>query len=107
MCGQKASVFVDFDSRACVVYPDLIIVVTFLFLVIIVLALVQASLNMSWNSSKHNFVLLQEHWLSKSQFHRIKNIPYDNNVSSLSHDVSGIDNHAFLSGRGYNGCSIL
>ena len=41
----------------------------------------------------HDFVLLQAHW--KSQFHRIKNIPCNNNVSILSHDVSGIDNHVF------------
>ena len=45
----------------------------------------------------HDFVLLQ---LSKSQFHRIKNIPRDSNVSILSHNASGIDNHV-LSGRGY------
>lgn len=55
----------------------------------------------------HDFVLLQEHWLMESQFHRIKNIPCDNNVSILSHDVSGIDNTMFLNGRGYGGCSIL
>ena len=47
----------------------------------------------------HGFVLLQEHWLSKSQFHRIKYIPCDNKVSIFSLDVSGIDNHPFLSGR--------
>ena len=35
----------------------------------------------------HEFVLLQGNWLSKSQFHRNKNIPCDNNVSILSHDV--------------------
>ena len=52
-------------------------------------------------------MLLQEYWLNKSEFHKINNIPCDNNVSILSHNVSEIDNHAFLSGRGYGGCSIL
>ena len=47
-----------------------------------------------------DLVLLQEHWLSKSQFHRIKNIPCDNNVSIFPHDVSGINNRVFLSGKG-------
>ena len=77
VCGQKASAFIDFDSRTRVVCPDLIIflynlrfliwLVTLLFLVIIVLA-------------NHNFIEL--------------------NVSILSHDVYGIDNHGVLSGRG-------
>ena len=51
----------------------------------------------------HAFVLFQEHWLSKSQLHRTKNIPCDNKDSILSHDVSGIGNRVFLSGRGYGG----
>ena len=51
----------------------------------------------------HGFVLFQEHW--SRYFHRIKNMP-DNNVTILSHDVCGIYNHVFLSGRGYGGCSI-
>ena len=44
----------------------------------------------------HDLVLLQEHWLRESQFHRITKIPCDNYASILSH-VSGIDNHVFLS----------
>ena len=62
---------------------------------------------MSELAKAHDFVLLQEHWLRESQFPRIKNIPFDNNVSISFHDVSGIDNHGFLSGRGYGECSIL
>ena len=52
----------------------------------------------------HDFVLLQEHWLRKSQFHWIKNILCDNNVNILSHDVSGTDNH--VSEAGYK-CMCL
>lgn len=55
----------------------------------------------------YDFVLLQEHWLRKSQFHRIRNIPCDSNVSILSHDVSAIDDNIFINGRGYGGCSII
>ena len=54
-----------------------------------------------------DFVLLQEHWLRKSQFHRIKNIPCDKNINILSHDVSAIDDNIFINGRGYGGCSII
>ena len=63
VCGQKASACVNFDSRERVVCPDLIIfwynlrfliwLVTLLVIVIIVLALVHASQNMSRNSLKH------------------------------------------------------
>ncbi len=54
----------------------------------------------------HDFVLLQEHWLRDSQFHRIRNIPYDGDTI-LSHDISAIDDSVFINGRGFGGCSIL
>lgn len=54
----------------------------------------------------HDFVLLQEHWLRESQFHRIKNIPY-NGAMVLSHDVSAIDDKVFTQGRGFGGVSIV
>ena len=55
----------------------------------------------------HDFVLLQEHWLRESQFHRIKNIPCGNDAFILSHDVSAMDDHVLSNGRGYGGCSVL
>ena len=54
----------------------------------------------------HDFVLLQEHWLRESQFHRIKNIPYSD-AMVLSHDVSAIDDNVLTVGRGFGGVSII
>ena len=54
----------------------------------------------------HDFVLIQEHWLHVSQFHRIKNIPVEG-AKILSHDVSAIYDNIFTQGRGFGGCSII
>ncbi len=51
-------------------------------------------------------MFLQEHWLRESQFHRIKNIPY-NDCMILSHDVSAMNDTVFTQGRGFGGCSII
>ena len=55
---------------------------------------------------KYDFVLLQEHWLRESQFHRIKNI-HPRNGKILAHNVSAMDEGLLINGRGYGGCSIL
>ncbi len=44
-------------------------------------------------------VLLQEHWLQESQFHRIQNVPCKENVSVLLHDVPAIDPGEVITGR--------
>ena len=53
-----------------------------------------------------DFVLLQEHWLRESQFHRIKSLQCKN-ATVLSHNVSAINDNIFTQGRGFGGCSIL
>ena len=51
-------------------------------------------------------MLIQEHWLRETQFHRIKSIPYAD-AMILSHDVSAINDSVFSQGRGFGGVSIL
>ena len=54
----------------------------------------------------HDFVLIQEHWLRESQFHRLTNIPLEG-ATVLSHDISAVDDTVFINGRGFGGVSIL
>lgn len=51
--------------------------------------------------SKHDFVLIQEHWLQEGQFDVL------NIQSSCVHAVSGMDTSDLLHGRGYGGLAIL
>ena len=52
---------------------------------------------------KHDFVLIQEHWLMESQF-----VLYNQNINNCNyHCVSAIESNKLLSGRPFGGCGIL
>ena len=52
---------------------------------------------------KHDFTLIQEHWLNNTQSHIIGDNLKDINFAC----VSGMDDAAFVRGRPYGGCAII